>query len=610
MEANCAGSWTNQLHLIWISRSPAGWSFPGERPDRGSYPALQTIIVPVLLRSQLSRLFLLALLGLAAAPIMPPEKAINQEIGNMPIHTISGRFLAILMLAPLLGCGCAKVGPDFSSPSAAISTEWLDAAYPGVKTDPAEYRNWWSAFADPVLDRLIETAYRENLTLKIAGVHVLEARAQLGVAIGEWYPQTQQVFGSIQRVRLSDRSPQSLNNPQLIYSQSELGVTASWELDFWGKFRRAIESADANLLASISDYRNTLVSLTADVASTYVLIRTLEKRLVIAQQNLETQKESLEIAKARFEGGTTTQRDVDQAKTLLLNTQAVIPTLETQLRQARNALAVLLGMPPAHLTDLLEGAAGIPCPPPLVAVGIPSDLLRRRPDIRSAELRAAAQCAQIGVAKADLLPALSLTGTLGFQATNFDGFALDDMFRWGARNGSLGPTVRWNILNYGQITNNVRVQDARLQALLLSYQNTVLKAQQEVEDALAAFLRAQEREGFLAESTSSAQSSLNLAILQYREGTTDFTTVLNAQQALLNEQDSRATTRGEIARNRVETYRSLGGGWEVWQGQDVVPPALRAEMAKRTNWGSLLQPAALAPPKLEVPEAAVYAPDW
>jgi NodT family efflux transporter outer membrane factor (OMF) lipoprotein len=516
----------------------------------------------------------------------------------------------LLLAAILLTSGCMKVGPDYSRPPVAIEKDWMEAEHRQVKTDAGEYRSWWRAFDDPILDRLIETAYRENLTLRIAGIRVLEARAQLGVAIGEWYPQKQQATGSLQRVRLSDRAPQSITNPQLAFSQAEIGLTASWELDFWGKFRRAIESADAGFLAAIADYDTTLVSLTADVASSYVLIRTLEKRLSIARQNVETQKESLQIAEARLQGGTTTQRDVDQAKTLLYNTQAAVPALEAQLRQAKNALSVLLGMPPAQLTDLLGGAADIPAPPPQVAVGIPADLLRRRPDIRTAELRAAAQCAQIGVAKADLLPAFSLTGTFGVQSSTFGRFELADMFRYGARNLSGGPTFQWNLLNYGQITNRVRVQDARFQELLIAYQNAVLKAQQEVEDALVAFLRAQERAGFLAESTASAQSSLNLAVLQYREGVTDFTTVLTAQQALLNEQDNLANTLGDIARNLVGIYRALGGGWEMREGHDFVPEEIQAEMAKRTNWGGLLQPASHTLPELEKPEAAVRPPDW
>jgi NodT family efflux transporter outer membrane factor (OMF) lipoprotein len=384
-------------------------------------------------------------------------------------------------------------------------------------------------------------------------------------------------------------------------------------MDFWGKFRRAIQSADSSLQASIADYDNVLVSLTADVATSYILMRTLEKRLAIANENVRIQTESLQIAEARFVGGTTSERDVEQAKTILANTQATIPTLEGQVRQTRNALCVLLGLPPQELANLLQGKAVIPAPPPQVAVGIPGDLLRRRPDIRAAEFRAAAQCDQIGVSRAQLFPAFSLTGTFGPQATDVGTNTLANLFDWRNRAGSMGPTVQWNILNYGQITNDVRFQDARFQELLIAYQNSVLRAQQEVEDNLVAFLKAQERARFLSESTTAAMRSLDLAVLQYREGITDFTTVLTAQQALLSEQDSLATTLGDISRNLVGVYRSLGGGWEIRAGQDFLPAEVKETMARRTNWGRLLAPAAVVPataPPAETQGRLIRAPDW
>jgi NodT family efflux transporter outer membrane factor (OMF) lipoprotein len=497
----------------------------------------------------------------------------------------------VLLLSFFLVAGCIKVGPDFTPPQATVAKDWLDAGDRQVKTASSGHRDWWKAFNDPALDRLIDTAYRENLNLRLAGVRVLEARAELGVAVGELFPQTQQAFGSVEKYHYSKHAPTAAFNQNLRYFQSEVGLQASWELDFWGKFRRAIESADASLVAAVADYDATLVSLTGDVATSYILIRTLEKRLDIARQSVATQTEVLQIAEAKFRGGTTTQRDVEQAKTLLANTQASIPVLEIQLRQAKNALCVLLGMPPSHLADLLAGPGGIPAPPPQVAVGIPADLLRRRPDIRRAEAQAAAQCANIGVAKADLFPAFSLTGTFSFQASDAGSFALGQMFNWSSRNVQAGPSFQWNLLNYGRLTNQVRVQDARFQQLLITYQNAVLKAQQEVEDSLTAFLRSQVRARHLGESTSAARRSFDLSTLQYREGVTDFTTVLVAQQTLLNEQDSLASTLGDISRNLVGVYRALGGGWQLREGQNFIPESVRAEMAQRTNWGGLLAPA-------------------
>ncbi len=520
-----------------------------------------------------------------------------------------GLAAVISALLALLAAGCAMVGPDYSRPTVKVEQTWLETADKKVHTAEGNYKDWWQVFKDPALNGLIDTAYGENLTLRIAGVRVLEARAQLGIFVGEFYPQTQQGAGSYARTRISERDPSAAYSSQFTFGQTQAGLNAGWELDFWGKFRRGIQSADAGLQASIADYDNVLVSLTADVATNYILIRTVEKRLAIARENVHIQTESLQIAEARFEGGTTSQRDVEQAKTVLASTEATIPTLETQLRQTQNALCVLLGLPPSDLTSRLQGPQEIPAPPPQVAVGIPADLLRRRPDIRSAELQAMAQCSRIGVAKADLYPAFSLTGAVGFASSDVVNFYLGDVTSWRSRTTSFGPSFQWNLFNYGQITNQVRVQDARFQQLLIVYQNSVLKAQQEVEDNLVAFLKAQERARFLAESTAAAMRSLDLAIIQYREGITDFTTVLTAQQSLLTQQNDLAVTLGDISRNLVGVYRALGGGWQIREGQDFVPAEIKEAMAKRTNWGHLLTPVAVAPPE-ESQRHLIRAPEW
>ncbi len=522
-------------------------------------------------------------------------------------------FLCLVLL--IFNAGCTKVGPDFLRPPSSLSKNWLEVGDKRVKEMSPEDKQWWSVFNDPVLGRLIEIAYSGNLTLQTAGVRVLQARAQLGIAIGNQYPQSQQLNGLLQFNRLSDRSASVIQVPgvpatSLGYWQSQYGFQASWEIDFWGRFRRAIESADAGLLAAIANYDSTLVSLTGDVANSYIQIRTLQERLRIARENVATQSQSLEIADARFKGGTTTQRDVEQATTVLASTEATIPMLDRQIRQAQNGLCVLLGMPPGDLTELLADSSGIPAPPPEVAVGIPADLLSRRPDIRSAEAQAAAQCAQIGVAKADLFPSLSLFGSFGFVSIDRGTFTLGDMFRWGSRMATFGPTLQWNVFNYGQITNNVRVQDALFQQAILSYQNAVLNAQQEVENGLIGFLRDQEQAAFLTQSADAAARSVDLAVLQYREGTADFTTVLTAQQALLQQQDSLAQTLGDISLSLVSVYRALGGGWEMREGMDFVPAPVRRVMADRTNWGKLLEPGAAQPASPEKREGIIRAPDW
>jgi NodT family efflux transporter outer membrane factor (OMF) lipoprotein len=503
--------------------------------------------------------------------------------------------------------GC-MVGPDFRRPDVAVSSTWIESGDKRVKSGTGEYRNWWRAFDDPVLNKLIDRAYGENLSLKIAGVRVIEARAQLGIAGGKFYPQSQQASGSLDHIRTSMKEP--LAFPPFEFSEDQFGVGASWELDFWGKFRRAIESASATWLATAADYDNALVSLTADVADSYINVRTLEKRIGIARQNIEIQEENLKITEARFRFGTVTQLDVEQARTELNDTMASIPSLQTQLRQQKDALCVLLGMAANDLADMLKGSSEIPVSPSEVAVGIPAELLRRRPDIRSAEYQAVAQSAQIGVAKAELYPALSLSGNFGFLSSNGGQSRLGDIFQWNSRTYQFGPSFQWNILNYGQITNNVRFQDAKLQELLLTYQNTVLKAQQDVEDNLAAFLLAQERASFLAKSAEAARNSLDLAVKQYREGIKDFTAVLLAQQSLLSEQDNLASTLGSISVNLVGVYRAFGGGWEMREGKKLVSPSMKEEMGKRTDWGSLLAPGSYNPPAGKRPESSPRLPDW
>lgn len=523
----------------------------------------------------------------------------------------SGRSLAVL--AVLLTAACTKVGPDFETPEAKVSEQWGQDEDGLLPQTPFKSEKWWEALGDPTLNRLIEVAYKNNYSLQTAGVSILQARAQLGVAIGNSYPQQQALTGDYTASRQSPNSSTAIPIPgfQTLNTQStQFGLTASWEIDFWGKFRRAIESADASLMSSIAAYDAALVTLTADVASTYISIRTYEERIEIARSNVEIQKESLRIARVRYEEGETDLLDVEQALTELAQTEAQIPGLEASLRQTKNALAVLLGIPPAQLRTILEGPGPIPTAPSQIAVGIPKDLLRRRPDVRQAELTAAARSAQIGVAKAQLYPAFSLVGFFGFASSNVGSASLGDVFSWNSRTGSIGPSMTFPFLNYGQLTNQVRAQDAAFQQAVLTYQNTVLQAQKEVEDGLAAYLMAQQAVVRYRSAAASAARSADLALIRYREGQTDYTTVLTAQQQLLDVQNSLAVSLGNVPQGLVSVYRALGGGWELREGNDFVPDDIKQAMAKRTDWGSMLDPANHQAPTQDQRDALIRAPDW
>jgi NodT family efflux transporter outer membrane factor (OMF) lipoprotein len=494
--------------------------------------------------------------------------------------------MAGLLLASLLA-GC-MIGPDYKTPPASIATKWEDASNPAVDTSRLEYADWWSVFNDPVLTRLVGIAYAQNLTLRTAGVRVLQARAQLGVAIGELYPQQQYVNGALSYNRLPSSLPYNLINN--VYGSDSFGAQAGWEIDLWGKLRRAIQSADDAFLSSVANYDDVLVTLTGDVASTYVEIRTSQTQLHIAQENIVREKKSVQIAKAKHAGGVVTGRDVYQAENVLGSTEATIPQLDLQLQTQKNALSVLLGMAPGAVDGLLGGATGIPTAPLKIAAGVPGDLMARRPDIRQAELDAAAQCAQIGFTKADLLPVLTLMGSVGTVSSTIGNSALGDVFTSASVVYSVGPSFQWNLLNYGQITNNVRVQDAKFQELLINFQNVVLKAQQEVADGITAFIQARQAVIYLTASVKAAEGALRIALIQYQEGILDFTTVLTAEQNLYQAQNNLAIWSGQVPLGLIAAYRAMGGGWQIRAGHNFIPAETVHEMEDRTNWGTLLTP--------------------
>ena len=493
-----------------------------------------------------------------------------------------GRMLVLVMVTAV-AAGCTswrdylrngfKVGPNYRRPAAAVAGDWIDAKDPAVDSKSAVDAAWWRTFDDPVLDSLVVTGYRENLTLRAAGMRILEARAQRGIAAGELFPQSQESFGDYTRTNASRNAPRVF--PNKYFDEWTTGAGLAWELDFWGRFRRAIESADASLDASIENYDDVLVLLLAEVAQRYVDIRTAEQRLEYARKNVEIQRGSLNLAEVKFRHGATTRLDVTQGQTNLSQTEATIPPLEAARRQAANQVCILLGMPPRDVDGMLGAGRGIPSAPSQVAVGIPADLLRRRPDIRRAEREVAAQSAQIGIATSELYPHFSITGSIFFDAAHFS-----DLFGAGSLAGDVGPSFHWNLLNYGRLVNNIRLQDARFQQLAIEYQNLVLQANAEAENALVGFLKSQQQVKFLRRSAQAAAESLDLVQLQYNEGKADFNRVFNVQQALTQQQDLLAVAEGDVAKNLILLYKALGGGWQIRLASPAPQPEAAAQPAE------------------------------
>ncbi len=533
------------------------------------------------------------------------------------IRTIFRLSLAGLISLALMISGCVMVGPDFVKPDAPVQKEWMEARDPEIKTEALDYKQWWSVFNDPVLNSLVEHAYQQNLPLQIAGIRILQARAQLGAVVGNLYPQLQQGRGAADYSSISENAPNTLGADDS-YWQYNAGFDAAWELDIWGKFRRAVESGVANLETAIASYDDVLVSLNAEVARTYILLRTFEERLEIARQNVKIQQRSLQIAEIRFKAGAVTELDVVQAKSLLRNTEASIPRFEAGVRQAKNALAVLMGKLPGEIDYMIGGAKLIPKAPSEVVVGIPAELLRRRPDIQLAEYQIATQTPLIGVSRAELFPAFQLFGSIGLatstskntKAGGSSGSSFSDLFDSNSLEFFGGPAFSWNLFNYGRIKNQVRTEDALLQQLIVNYEDTVLRAQQEVEDSLVGFLRKQQEAAFLLGSVKASQRSVDLSMLQYKEGLVDYQRVLDSQRFLTDQQDAWTATRGDVVLNLVAMYKALGGGWQVREGKDFVSKDNIEEMVKRTDWGDLIQPKEVETPATAEERQQWRWPDW
>jgi NodT family efflux transporter outer membrane factor (OMF) lipoprotein len=486
--------------------------------------------------------------------------------------------ILLFVSAALIASGCA-LGPDYKTPEAPVETDWLEAEDTRISSQQPVDPEWWrTAFSDPVLDRLVETALQQNLTLRSAGLRVLQARQLLAIAIGNQYPQQQQATGSASKQREQGST----------FEDYSLGLNLTWEADFWGRFSRQVESSSAQLDASIADYDGALVSLVSQVAQNYILIRTTQSRLDVARKSIEQQAESLRVSRAKFEAGEVSELDADQAETLLNNTRATVPALETSLQQFKNALAILLGKPPHDMNYLLGEQGAIPTAPAEISLGMPQDLIRQRPDIRSAERQLAAQSEQIGIAETDLYPAFAIGGSIGTNATDHG-----DLFNNDSKTWNLFGAFQWNILNYGRLKSNVRFQDALFQQLLVDYQDTVIQAQGDVENAIVAYLKSHEQLASYQVAADASMRSVDVSTAQYRNGLVDFNTVISTLNADAQQQDLLASTQGSVATNLVQVYLALGGGWQIRDNKDPVellPADMKDEMRERTGaWKRVLE---------------------
>jgi NodT family efflux transporter outer membrane factor (OMF) lipoprotein len=531
----------------------------------------------------------------------------NRKSGPGNAHRcLKASYAATVLGVVLTLTGCA-VGPHYVKPVVSVNDSWRGMSSPQISAQPATESAWWKAFNDPVLEQLIQLAYKQNLTLRVAGLRIMEARAALAIATGNQYPQVQQAFAGVNGVGLSNNTVNKTPGFSRYYAIDNLGLDVSWEADFWRQYAKAVRAQKDVYLGSTADYQETLVTLTAEVAQTYVAVRTFEALIEQTRRNVSIQTESLRIADARFRNGATSELDVSQARALLESTRASIPQLEISLVQSKNALTTLLGQPPGSLENVLQGPQAIPTAPAQVAVSIPAEVLRRRPDVRNAELVAMAQCERIGVAKADLYPHFLLSGTLGLNATQ-GGAQSFNLLSPASFFFAVGPQVTWQFLNYGRIKNRVRVEDARFQEVVTTYQNSVLSASQEVEDGIVGFVKELEATSVQQEAVTAARRSAELARIQYREGAVDYQRVLLADQTLLQQENNLISLRSGVATNTIRLYKALGGGWEMSIGQPFVPDAIRDEMQKRTNWGNLFStqpttgsPTTSAPPPTAPP---------
>jgi multidrug efflux system outer membrane protein len=483
-------------------------------------------------------------------------KSLSIFLRNLRLWRLTRHFLAPmagLSLVLLFGC---MVGPDFQHPQVSVPADWAGpTAESSLLKSVSNYKElaeWWTVFQDPILTSLIERAAASNLDLKLAEARIREARAAKRVAAGGLGP-TLDASGAYQRSRSSGENRTNADTG----NQYQTGFDAGWEIDLFGGQRRSLEAADADLQAAVETHRDVLVTLTAEVARDFINLRAFQQQITITRQNLAAQEHSALLTRQRFEGGFVSGLDVANAEAQAATTAAQIPLLESSVQQAIHSLSILLGAPPATLRAELSPAGIIPGALAEVPTGVPSELLRRRPDIRRAEARIHAATARIGVAAAELFPKFTIAGSIGFQSSDFSSW-----FDWVNRFWSFGPSVRWRLFETGRIRAGVELQKALQDQEIIAYQQTVLTSLQEVENALIASAKEQAHRNALMAAVAANRKAVTLAETLYTEGETDFLNVLQAQRALYATEDAIVQSTRTVSTNLVALYKALGGGWQ------------------------------------------------
>jgi len=472
------------------------------------------------------------------------------------VNTAHPRRAAALFLIALAGC---TVGPDHVAPSSEAPGDWPEPLGAGLSgaADPAELATWWSAFEDDALDRLIARALEGSLDIREAAARVREARALRGVAHAETLPEVDVRAGaSVERYSENSSGNFSGGDEEEFY---DAGFDASWELDVFGGLRRSVEAADATLQSEIETARQVRVTLVAEVARNYTELRSFQERLALARDNVRIQEETVEVSRSRVESGVAGELELAQANAQYESSRSQLPVLARGVRESAYRLDVLLGRRPGTLIAELSDAKAIPVTPDLVAVGLPAELVRRRPDIRAAERELAAATARIGVATADLYPRFTLNGAFGFESDNFG-----DLFDSGSRAWSLGPAeVRWPIFDAGRVRNAIRVEEARQELAVVAYERSVLEAYEEVANALLGYARLREQRESLQRAVDASANSVELANELWTRGLTDFLNVLQTQEDLFQLEDRLATLEADVTLNTITLYKALGGGWDA-----------------------------------------------